>query len=88
MKEIWKWIAADNRDAADKLARKLLDACAFLVAHPDTGSLPPAWTHRNLRFYLVRRNYWIVYAPETRPLEILRVIHAARNIPAVLARDA
>jgi hypothetical protein len=36
-----------------------------------------------LRFWLVQpyRNYWIVYDPEKKPLQVIRIIHAARNIP-------
>jgi hypothetical protein len=36
-----------------------------------------------LRFWLVQpyRNYWIVYDPEKKPLRVIRIIHAARNIP-------
>ncbi len=39
-----------------------------------------------LRFWVVPRytNYLIVYDPEKKPLQIIRIIHGARKLPAVL----
>jgi plasmid stabilization system protein ParE len=84
---IWKWIAWDNRQAATKVRTDILNACAMLAQHPEMGGLQPDWTARPLRFYVVRGNYWIVYNPEAKPLEILRVIHAARDVSTVLRDD-
>ena len=84
LKRIWMWIAADNPEAADALDRDIRDACAMLASQPGMGGLRQEWTSRDLRFYVVRKNYWIVYYPSGKPLEILRVIHAARAIAAVL----
>ena len=33
------------------------------------------------------RNYIIVYDPANRPLEIVRVLNGARNVPAILGRE-
>lgn len=84
---IWKWIAADNRDAATRLKRDILEACAMLALHPEPGGLQSTWTTRPVRFYVVRKNYWIVYNYEAKPLHILRIIHAARDISVVLAKE-
>jgi len=84
LKHIWKWIAADNRKAATEVKKDILDACAMLARQPEMGGLQPDWSSRPLRFYVVRRNYGIVYYPTAKPLEILRVIHAARDIAEVL----
>jgi hypothetical protein len=39
-----------------------------------------------LRFWPVQpiRNCWIVYDPETKPLQVIRVLHAAREIASML----
>lgn len=35
------------------------------------------------RFWRVR-SYFIVYRPETKPLQIIRIVHAARDLKALL----
>ena len=39
-----------------------------------------------LRFWLVPpyRSYWIVYDPKTEPLQVIRILHGARNISSIL----
>jgi plasmid stabilization system protein ParE len=46
-----------------------------------------SWTEKPVRFWPVRQKYLIVYFPERRPLEIQRILHAARNIPKLLGDD-
>jgi plasmid stabilization system protein ParE len=50
---------------------------------PLAGRFREDLTDLPLRFWLVQpyRNYWIVYDPEKKPLRVIRIIHAARNIP-------
>ena len=50
---------------------------------PGKGAQRLEWTDRPVRFWLVD-NYWVVYRPETDPLEIVRVLHASRDIPRLL----
>jgi toxin ParE1/3/4 len=75
--EIWLYIAGDNLRAADELLGELRRAFLLLVQEPMAGQsredLIPA-----LRFLPVR-NYLIFYLPLTDGVEILRVIHGARN---------
>lgn len=85
LQEIWTYIAADNPDAADELEADIFTACQLLADNPQMGSSRPAWSEKPVRFWIVRRNYLIVYAPQAQPLEILRIIHGARNIPKLLA---
>lgn len=88
LNEIWDWIAADNEQAADKLAQEILAACEHVGNHPALGRERPEWVRIPFRFFLVRRNYWIVYNPDRGPVEILRILHAARDIPNVFRREA
>jgi toxin ParE1/3/4 len=86
--DIWAWISADNPVAAEQLSADILNACKRLSEHPESGSLRPAWTRRPVRFLLVRKNYFIVYLPESKPVVILRVLHAARDIRKALKTDS
>lgn len=57
-----------------------------LARSPHAGQARPDLTRRALRFWTVSpfKNYVVVYDPDTQPLRILRILHGARNIPALL----
>lgn len=61
----------------------LLKACRKLAAMPGIGHRREDYTAGDLRFYTIW-SYYIVYRPDTDPLEIVRVIHAARDIAALI----
>ncbi len=84
LEEIWSHIAGDNPEAADQIEADIYAACDLLAAHPEAGSLRPRWTDKPVRFWPVRKNYLLVYRPEGRPLVILRIFHAARDVPSLL----
>jgi len=83
---IWSRIADDNEDAADRVERALYDACAFVAEAPMRGHSRPDLTNRSLHFWTLTRypNYTVVYRPDTKPLEIVAVIHGKRNTRRVL----
>jgi antitoxin ParD1/3/4 len=84
--EIWSYIASDDLEAANQVEKAIYDACTLLVTNPLAGRLREDLTALPLRFWLVQpyRNYWIVYKPGTNPLQIIRIIHAARELPPLL----
>jgi plasmid stabilization system protein ParE len=84
--EIWSYIAGDDLEAANRVEEAIHAGCASLADTPLAGRIREDLTALPLRFWLVQpyRNYWIVYDPETKPLQVIRVIHAARNIPHIL----
>ena len=79
VEEIWDYIAQDNFAAADRLVDELFEAFAGLAAMPEKGYIRQELTNKLVRFWVVR-NYLIVYRPSTTPLQILAVIHGARNV--------
>jgi plasmid stabilization system protein ParE len=84
--EIWEYIAEDNVDAANRVESAILSACSSLARHPLIGSKRSEITPLPARFWAVTRfpNYIVVYRPETKPLQIITVLHAKRNIKAIL----
>jgi plasmid stabilization system protein ParE len=80
--EIWSYIAGDDLEAADRVEEAIYAACSSLADAPLTGRIRDDLTALPLRFWLVQpyRSYWIVYDPQTSPLQVIRIIHAARNI--------
>ena len=63
-------------------------ACAFLAEFPDSGEIVRTRHRRlrGLRAWPVQgfRNYLILFLPKDRVVEILAVIHGARNLRYVL----
>jgi len=82
--EIWIFIAEDNLPAADRVEADLLNACKRLAERPDLGHFRHDLTDKPLRFFAVRDTYLIVYDPVSIPLEVVRVLHGARDASAQL----
>jgi plasmid stabilization system protein ParE len=76
---IWNHIAEDNIDAADKVKQELRLAMQRLSEMPVMGHRRSDVTNPRLRFWSVY-SYLIEYFPETKPLQVVRVVHASRNI--------
>lgn len=83
--EIWAYIAGDNPAAANRVEREILEACLRLAARPDLGHYRRDLTDKPARFFPMRGTYLIVYDPATEPLEIIRILHGARDATAELS---
>lgn len=83
---IWSFIAQDNLEAADRVEVAIFRACDLLADSPLAGSIRKDLTPLPLRFWVVQpySNYLIVYDPEKKPLQVIRIIHGARDLPSVL----
>lgn len=84
--EIWIYIARDHIEAANRLEDAVYNACAFLAEGPLRGKTREDITKLPLRFWTVQAfpNYIIVYDPAADPLQIIRILHGARDILAIL----
>jgi len=79
------WIARDNPAAARGLRDAAVRAAERIGANPFIGATRPRLGADRFRFLLlVGTSYVVVYA-ETDPPRIPRVLHAARDLPRVLA---
>lgn len=81
--DIWDYVALDNVDAADSLADQLEEAMKKLASMPEMSHFRDELADRPHRLWPVG-NYLIVYRHETKPLEIVRVLHGARNVAGLL----
>jgi toxin ParE1/3/4 len=81
--DIWDHITKDNLNAANRVLQRLELAMRKLARTPGIGHSREDLADRRQRFFLVY-SYLIVYRPETKPLQIVRVVHAARDIQALL----
>ena len=79
IKDIWLYITNDSIRAADNVLEYLEQAFYKLANNPNIGSKREDLTNKPLRFWIVY-NYYIIYDPNTSPLQILRIISSYRNI--------
>jgi antitoxin ParD1/3/4/toxin ParE1/3/4 len=80
--DIWEYIAEDSVPAADRFVKRIHDVILKLVAMPSLGVLHEDLADETLRVWPVK-SYLIVYRPETRPLEIVRIVSGYRDLPAL-----
>lgn len=81
--DIWDYIADDNIEAADRVLDALENAMYKLAKNPGIGHWREDLTDKRHRFFLVY-SYLIVYRLETKPLQIIRVLQAARDGQSIL----
>jgi len=83
LRTLQAYVAQENIQLARRVLAEIRAACARLADHPHLGHTREDLTDQPVRFWLVR-TYYIIYRPETRPLEIVRIVHSARDIPHLL----
>jgi plasmid stabilization system protein ParE len=81
--DIRNFIAKDNRAAARKVLTRIRAACRMLAKRPQVGHLRTDLASEPLRFWPVY-SYLIIYRPGSRPIEVVRVLHGARDISAIM----
>jgi plasmid stabilization system protein ParE len=83
--EIWNYYAVDllNVQAADRIRDEIFEAMKRLSASPGLGHLRRDLAREPLRFWAVRK-YLVIYRSERRPIEVVRILHAARDVRAIL----
>ncbi len=81
--EIWEFIARDNLDAADRVEREIQQASSKLARNPELGHRRRDLTSKPVRFWPVH-SYLMVYRPDSRPLEIVRILSGYRDIAEML----
>lgn len=75
---IWSYIAAQNLPAADRQLDRFHDAIVMLAEYPDAGRVRIEFDS-SLRAFPVD-HYLIFYRIHPGVLDIVRVLHAARDI--------
>lgn len=79
--DIWNFIANDSLEKADRLLHKIDSQLKMLASNPGMGrkrgSLVP-----NLRSFPVG-NYLIFYRPINQGIEVIRVLHGARDFQSL-----
>jgi toxin ParE1/3/4 len=78
--EIWQYIADDNETAATALLHRFDRAIQTLAANPLAGRERPE-LGRDIRSFPVG-HYILFYVPVQNAIEVVRILHGARDITA------
>ena len=84
--EIVDFLRKENPDAARRVLRKLRETMGRLARTPGMGHLREDLADESLKFWPVY-SYLIIYRPETRPLQIIRVLRGARDVRRLLSSE-
>ena len=85
LQNIWDFIAEHSSSAADKLEDDFFAAFEKLARSPGLGHTRADLADLNLRFWPTR-NYLIAYRRKRYTLQIVAVLHGARDIPEVIRK--
>ena len=83
IREIWAYIAEDSIPSAHRVRLLIFDACQKLAEHPRMGHPRTDLTEKHVLFWPVG-SYLIIYNPAQQPIEIVRIVHAARDVPRLI----
>jgi plasmid stabilization system protein ParE len=76
--DIWDYIARDSPQAADQVMEEIKKSFDLLVQFPGAGHQRKDVRDNRYRFWRANR-FIIAYFPKTSPLQIARIVGAARD---------
>jgi plasmid stabilization system protein ParE len=80
---IWLYIADDSEESADRVQAEFYEMFDSLSRMPGQGHRRLDYTKAEVLFFPVY-SYLIVYRPGTDPLQILAIVHGARQVKKFL----
>jgi plasmid stabilization system protein ParE len=83
--EIWRWIARDSVELADRVDAELYEMFEALARMPGQGHRREDLTSRPVLFFPLY-SYLIVYQPDVDPIRILAVLRGTRNVKRILKK--
>ena len=85
---IWDYYALEvgDLDLADRMRDEIFRGIRKIARNPGLGHLRRDLADEPLKFWRVRR-YLIIYRTKPLLLEIVRVLHGARDVAAILGDD-
>jgi toxin ParE1/3/4 len=82
--QIWRYIKKQSSVAvADRVEAAIRDKIVFLAGSPGTGHWRKNLTDDPLKFFPVY-SYLIVYRPDTKPLQVVSILHGRRDVEQIL----
>jgi plasmid stabilization system protein ParE len=83
--QIWRYVNREvGREAADRVESVIRTKCVYLASFPGAGHWRQDLTCADVRFFSVF-SYLIVYRPETKPLQVVALLHGSRDVAGILS---
>ena len=82
---IWAYIAEDNQQAATSVLRSINEKCLLLAENSKLGPARPDIAP-DMRYFVSGRHL-ILYREIQTGIEVVRVLHAARDIHGIFSLD-
>ena len=86
LEAIGDWIARDNPARASTFVRELREACESLALSPQAFAQVPRYEHQGIR-RRVYGNYLIFYRINGDIIEVVHILHGARDYESILFPD-
>ena len=83
IKAVVRWIGSDNLDRAESFSSELIQACRALARHPKRFPVARITNGHEVRKRIHDR-YVILYRLHDKEVEVLRVVHGARDWATLL----
>jgi len=82
--EIWRHLKKKaSVEIAERIEFAIRDRIVFLARTPGAGHWPRDLTAEPVKFFAVY-SYLIVYRPETKPLQVVAILHGYRDVERIL----
>jgi plasmid stabilization system protein ParE len=83
---IWRYLKKESsEETADRVESVIRSKFVYLADVPGGGHWRRDLTSADVRFFSVY-SYLIVYRPETKPLQIVAVLHSHRDVAKLLSK--
>src|SRR5216683_433106 len=83
---IWRYLKREsNQETADRVESLIRSKIVVLPDAPGIGHWRRDLTSADVRFFPVY-SYLIIYKPETKPLQVVAILHGNRDVGKILAR--
>jgi antitoxin ParD1/3/4/toxin ParE1/3/4 len=81
---LWQNLAIEaGLSVANRVESTILDKIAFLAKRPGIGHWRRDLTDQRVKFYPVY-SYLIIFRPDTKPLQIVAILHGRRDVAQLL----
>ena len=84
--KIWRYLKKKaSIEIAERVERAIREKIVFLASVPGAGHWRRDVTDESVRFFAVY-SYLIVYRPETKPLQVVAILHGSRDVERILSK--
>ena len=86
IRELMQYVRERSPQSAIKVSAALQAAMRRLADFPNIGHVRNDLSDETLRVWAVY-SYLIIYRPDRKPLQVIRVVHGARDLRRLVMRD-